>query len=125
MRRQGGRGRPFKKGEGGRPPGVLNKVKREARALAMALVGDEKYLAKLTKAVQARTIHHSTEQMLWHYAYGKPLERVKLMGVLGTFDLVQALQEAAKLRGADPRRVLAGDGHSALPNGVPSTGAAS
>lgn len=73
-RKQDGR---FTKGQSGnpdgRPKGVPNKVTRYVRELARELVEDTEYRRRLHKrllAGQARQM----EPLLWHYAYGKPVE---------------------------------------------------
>ncbi len=74
-RKQDGR---FAKGQSGnpdgRPEGIPNKVTRDVRELARELVEDPAYRLRLRKrliAGQARQM----EPLLWHYAFGKPVEK--------------------------------------------------
>jgi hypothetical protein len=68
----------LKRGGPGRPKGVPNKVTVEAKAAAGALVDDPIYREQLALDVQARKVAPAIEQMLWHYAKGKPKEIVEL-----------------------------------------------
>lgn len=59
----------------GRPPGVPNKVSREIKAAARALVEDPDYVASLTARLTAGKAPHM-ETLLFHYAYGKPRDEI-------------------------------------------------
>jgi hypothetical protein len=59
----------------GRPPGTLNKVTREIKDAARALVEDEGYVSRLRDRLRAGKAPHM-ETLLFHYAYGKPKEDV-------------------------------------------------
>jgi hypothetical protein len=63
----------------GRPPGVLNKVTREIKTAAKAIVEDMDYVDSLKRRVKAGRAPHM-ETLLFHYAYGKPKETVKHEG---------------------------------------------
>ena len=78
-------GIPYQKGHKklGRPPGVLNKVTIEAREFGRAIVSDPGYQRKFEARARAGTLHYQLETMLWHYAFGKPKERVELSGPAG------------------------------------------
>lgn len=69
-------GRPFAKGQSGNPAGkkkgTLNKVTRQVKDFCFGLVNDPVYQAKFQAAFQARTIDKSLEELVWHYAFGKP-----------------------------------------------------
>ena len=54
----------------------------EAKAACAAIVDDPVYRTKLMAAARARTVAPAVEVMLWHYAYGKPKERVEHSGHL-------------------------------------------
>jgi hypothetical protein len=73
---------PFQTGHkrGGRPPGRLNKKTLEIRAFAESVVGSEAYRKNLQARLSAGTLAPALEAMLYHYAYGKPPERVELTG---------------------------------------------
>ena len=64
----------------GRRKGVQNKVTREVRDLARAMVQDEAYLTKLTRDLHAGKLPTQLVVMLWHYAYGKPKETHEISG---------------------------------------------
>ena len=59
----------------GRPPGVPNRVSREIKAAARALVEDPDYVASLTRRLNAGKAPHM-ETLLFHYAYGKPRDEI-------------------------------------------------
>jgi hypothetical protein len=71
-------------GSRGRPKGTPNKVTVEARQVATGLVDDPVYRAKLVKDWRARKVNPAIEQMIWHYAKGKPVERHEV-GTPGDF----------------------------------------
>jgi hypothetical protein len=62
---------------GGRKKGTQNKVTVEVRAAAEALVDDPVYRVKLARDLRRRKVAPPVEQMLWHYAYGKPKEVIQ------------------------------------------------
>jgi hypothetical protein len=68
-----GKGRPFVNGDprAGRPLGVQNHAKKEARQLAHELVSNPDYV----EALRQRLIDGKAgdlEKILWQYAYGEP-----------------------------------------------------
>jgi hypothetical protein len=73
-------GRPFKKGDprAGRPRGVRNKATVEVREIARHMVEGPTYQPKLVERLEAGKCHPSVETLMWHYAYGKPREHVKV-----------------------------------------------
>lgn len=71
---------PFKKGQGGRPKGAANKATTDVAAVARALVEDKDYRELFKARLHAGTIPPGVESMLWHYAYGKPVEHVQVGG---------------------------------------------
>jgi hypothetical protein len=61
----------------GRSKGALNYKTRDAETFARSVVSDPEYRA----AIRQRAIDGTLgvmEQTLWHYAYGKPKERLEL-----------------------------------------------
>jgi hypothetical protein len=74
----------FKPGQSGnpagRPKGVPNKVTKEVKELAHSLLTSEKYLKSLTRRLHGGKLAPGLESMLFYYAYGKPIERVKHSG---------------------------------------------
>ena len=64
----------------------------EARIFALRVVRDPLYREKLLIFARARRLHPLIEQMLWHYAYGKPPERVEL-GRAGDFESLEHLSK--------------------------------
>ena len=73
------RGR-FVKGDvrAGRPKGTPNKVTAEVREVAQSIVEDPIYREVLKQRLLMGKLAPAMESMLWHYAYGKPKERVEL-----------------------------------------------
>ena len=59
---------------GGRPKGSINKATKAMKEFTRKLVESPTYRLKLKKQLEARTLEPAIEQMLWHYAYGKPKE---------------------------------------------------
>lgn len=62
-------------------------TRHEAQRFARTLVEDQTYRDNLTQALRDRTVHASVEQMLWHYAYGKPIEQISMNLAVGPVDL--------------------------------------
>jgi len=98
-------GRPFEKGHkappgAGRPRSSLNTLTKEIRTLARTLLEDEAYLRALKRRLRAGTAG-AVEPLLYHYAWGKPTDRVKLLpGTGNQLDLMMALGAAwAHVRG--------------------------
>ena len=78
---RGGRVKGTRK-TGGRKKGTPNKATVEAKAACAAIVDDPVYRRKLKAAALARELPPVVETMLWHYAKGKPKERVEHSGHL-------------------------------------------
>ena len=55
-----------------------NKIGQIARAKATALLESPEYVASCQRRIKCDTLPGSVEQMLWHYAYGKPVERIEV-----------------------------------------------
>ncbi len=64
----------------GRKKGVPNKATAEVRAACVAIVDDAAYRRKLLARARAGTLPPAVECMLWHYAKGKPKDRVEHSG---------------------------------------------
>lgn len=64
----------------GRPKGRLNNATLEARQFAHGLVSSRAYRDNLKSRLMAGTLPPALESMLFHYAYGKPPEKVELTG---------------------------------------------
>lgn len=61
-----------------RTPGAIGYKTREARANAREIIEDVAYKENLKLRAVKGTLHPVVEQMLWHYAYGKPKDRVEV-----------------------------------------------
>jgi hypothetical protein len=62
----------------GRPPGALNKGRGEAKAFCQEVIRSEEYKMSVRARARAGTLPAAVETLLWHYAYGKPVEHVQL-----------------------------------------------
>lgn len=94
-------------GSGGRPKGTPNKVTIEAREVAASLVDDPVYRAKLVEDWRARKVNPAIEQMIWHYAKGKPVERYEV-GIPGDFSTLTDEELVAQSRALAERLVTRG-----------------
>lgn len=74
---------PFKKGQGGRPKGARNKATVEVETACRALVDDPKYREYFAHRLGVGQLPPALEAMVWHYAYGKPTERMEVTGADG------------------------------------------
>ncbi len=75
---------PFRKGQkkhpkSGRKPGVKNRTTMEIRELARDLLDDD-YFDALKFRLKTGTAAVGVETLIHHYAYGRPVERVKFEG---------------------------------------------
>jgi hypothetical protein len=87
----------LKRGGPGRPKGVPNKVTIEAKEACGRLVDDPAYRSKLKHRLIRGKLAPVLEAMLWHYAKGKPVERVELKDVTDVDHLTYE-QKVARLR---------------------------
>jgi hypothetical protein len=63
----------------GRPKGSRDKRTIEIQIMARSLIEDPAYQASLKKRLEAGKAPHM-EPILYYYAYGKPIDRVRLAG---------------------------------------------
>lgn len=79
------RGKPFRAGErrAGRKKGVPNKATVEVKEASRLLVEDPSYRVNLQSRLRDGTAAPAVEAMLWHYAYGKPVDKVEMTGPNG------------------------------------------
>jgi len=69
-----------KKGGPGRPKGRLDDRTLAARELARNVLSSKAYVDNLKARADAGKLAPAVEQMLWHYAGGKPPDKVELTG---------------------------------------------
>ena len=62
----------------GRPKGALNKATREVREWARGLLEDPLYRAALQRRLIDGTCPPQLEVLLYHYAYGKPVDVIAM-----------------------------------------------
>lgn len=76
-----GPGRPFVKGDSraGRPKGRQNETTVEVRDVAHKLISSPEYVAALNKRLEKGSAG-AVEPLLWHYAYGKPVDTTRHEG---------------------------------------------
>jgi hypothetical protein len=93
----------FQKGRkrtGGRVKGKPNRVTVELRDMAAKLLQDPEYQDGLIERAKAKKLHPAIEVLMWHYAIGKPTERLQVTGVsvdpskLSDAELLAHLQRA-------------------------------
>ena len=65
---------------GGRQKGTPNKTTTELGHACRRLVQDKAYRDSFKTRLHAGELAPALEQMVWHYAYGKPLERHEIGG---------------------------------------------
>ena len=70
---------PFKKGQGGRPKGAVNKVRIEEKEYWRDFFGSEVYRASACQRILEGKAPHM-EKLLYEKVYGKPVEHVELSG---------------------------------------------
>ena len=63
----------------GRPKGALNKATLEIRAFSRSVIEDEGYVKAMKRRVKKGDAAH-LETLFYHYAYGKPPDKVKFEG---------------------------------------------
>jgi hypothetical protein len=69
-------------GSPGRPKGVPNKATQEIKALAQRLLKDREYRKLFRARLRDGELSPGVEAMLYHYAFGKPADTLKLDGDL-------------------------------------------
>lgn len=97
--------------------GATNFTRAQAQTFARRLIESKDYRDWLEERIQKHTLSTPIEQMLWHYAYGKPSEHVNVtvapgqedFSLLGLDELLKraqelqlALEEAQQLDAAIP-----------------------
>lgn len=80
---------------GGRAKGSRNKSKTDVAVVARALVDDAVYREMFKVRLHGGTLPPGVEQMLWHYAYGKPAEHLHLGGEGGGPVLIRFVDAGA------------------------------
>lgn len=76
---------------GGRKKGTPNKATVEGREFARSIVDDAAYRERLRARMLSGEANPAIEQLVWHYAYGKPTES---LDVNVKFSLAEKLRKA-------------------------------
>jgi hypothetical protein len=85
----------------GRPKGSRNKTSLEIAEVARKLVESREYRASLkARLIEGKAPH--MEPILFYYAYGKPVDRIELVG-----PMIQETQRLAAVYGMTVDEVLA------------------
>lgn len=85
-----------------KPASLQVATRREAQLFALQIVRDPEYRKALLTCAKARVLPPAIEAMLWHYAYGKPAERLEL----GRIGDTEALDHLSKEELAERARLL-------------------
>jgi|SRR5262245_23953430 len=72
----------LRRGGPGRPKGSRNERSKEIEAVAQGILRNRAYQKSLRDRLYAGTAPHM-ETLLHHYAYGKPIERLRIAGEHG------------------------------------------
>lgn len=64
----------------GRPKGRLNKQTEQAREFARGILASPQYRASLKARADEGRLAPAVETLLWHYAHGKPPDKVEVTG---------------------------------------------
>ena len=70
----------FKKGQGGRPKGAKNRVTSDVGIFCRELVQSSGYRKYFEHRLLVGQLPPALEALTWHYAYGKPVERLEHAG---------------------------------------------
>ena len=62
----------------GRAKGTLNKATLLARTRAREILESDEYKLYFERRLQDDTLAPGVESMLWHYAYGKPTDKLEI-----------------------------------------------
>ena len=74
----------------GQKPAPPAKISPNARTIAQAIVNDPIYRENLLLRVRVGDAPQM-EQLLWHYAYGKPRESVEFHGTIGVEKIIREI----------------------------------
>lgn len=103
--------------------GATNFTRHQAQSFAREIVESEAYRISVTRRAASGGLSPAIESMLWHYAYGKPIEQIAMTIRPGEEDLsslsmdelltrakmiAHQLEEARELAEALPADVLKG-----------------
>src|SRR5688572_15291641 len=80
--------------------GATTFTRHEAQRFARQIVESQDYRDSLNRRIKSDTLQSGVECMLWHYAYGKPVEQLQITLQPGQEDLsslsLAELQDRAK-----------------------------
>jgi hypothetical protein len=89
----------LRRGGPGRKKGVPNKASLEAKEFCRRLVQDPAYVEKFERAFRERRLSIPLEQMVWAYAYGRPMQAVELSARPSTLEDIVCGMTAGTPRG--------------------------
>jgi len=62
----------------GRPKGALNVTTKAARAVCLKILEDPEYRQSIARRIKNDALPAAVECLMWHYAYGKPTEKMEV-----------------------------------------------
>ncbi len=76
----------------GRRKGGTNKITQDIRGLAQRMISEPGYVDALNRRMKQGTAG-AIELLIWHYAYGKPVETTRLIGSTGGAVQIKVVHE--------------------------------
>ncbi len=75
-----------------KPKGAINRITQDIRGLAQRMISEPGYVDALNRRMKKGTAG-AIELLIWHYAYGKPVETTRLIGSTGGAVQIKVVHE--------------------------------